>query len=392
MISIQHMLEKFKIHNPPRGIILTQTTILKHTFQFGLAKDCFQNFTLVCKSWNLAVETTKFKNQSPPYQVCKLCSPPSLTRLSKVLSSFDTLYMNFNSPPFLSDRQFARSRSVVPINENLLDQILCKMKFLKKIQFVCSSVRFGFDAIKNPNYEFYVLKPFFLKLVSKHQDTLKFLSIPHFFSLPTENQSDYTNLKIYSSRFNNGKSFKNCLKVFEKFGFPKLIHLHSFSQDCISQYIDEHYKKNSILGTFNPRSVSRYSPPIPNYLSVKFLQLQGCNIFITKDWLELPWTYGLDVLYLNIKTSILKNGNKPVQYPKWENFKLLLQHLPNLKGICFNFSTVHNVQNIFPLYEIYLQNREIKNLSIFQFEKKIEETSKNLPFIFHLDSKEYSID
>jgi len=132
MISIQHMLEKFKIHNPPRGIILTQTTILKHTFQFVLAKDCFQNFTLVCKSWNLAVETTKFKNQSPPYQVCKLCSPPSLTRLSKVLSSFDTLYMNFNSPPFLSDRQFARSRSVVPINENLLDQILCKMKFFEK--------------------------------------------------------------------------------------------------------------------------------------------------------------------------------------------------------------------------------------------------------------------
>jgi hypothetical protein len=125
MACIRNLLVKFKTNNPPRGI--TQTTILRHTFQFSSGTDCFQNFGLVCKSWNLAVEKTKFKNQSPPTCVFE-CSPPSLTRLSKILSSFDTLKFGQQFPEDV-------------VNENRLNQILCDMKFLKKIQFFKKRIR-----------------------------------------------------------------------------------------------------------------------------------------------------------------------------------------------------------------------------------------------------------
>jgi hypothetical protein len=228
-----------------------------------------------------------------------------------------------------------------------------------------------------------------LKLVAKHKDTLKVLSLPYF-TLPSANQLDYKNLKIYSTTMdseNNFEFFENCMKVFKKFGFPKLICLPNFSKGDVSQYINKYYTKNSILATFNSSSSTDERPPTPKYLSVKFLYLTGFETLTKKGWMKFPWTYGSDVQYLKIKTW-LKNWHG--ELPEWENFKILLQHLPNLKGICLQIYDYEDIklkkQKIFPLYNICLENHGIENLSVFQFEDKMKETSKNLPFVFHFSS------
>jgi len=195
------------------------------------------------------------------------------------------------------------------------------------------------------------------------------------------------------------------MKVFQKFGFPKLICLQTFSKSNVSQYINEYYTKNSILATFDSNSSMKGGCPPPKYLSVKFLQLEGFTILkkgsryilapvgsskvqrpTIRNWMKFPWTYGSDVQYLKIKTWL---KNEPRKHPKWEILKILLQQLPNLKGICLQICsydyevTQLNSENISPLYNSCLENHGIENLSVFQFEDKIKETSKTLPFVFH---------
>ena len=80
------------------------------------------------------------------------CSPPSLARLSKILSSFDTLEFSF------------KTFSGHVVNEDLLNQILCDMKFLKKIQFADLNYRFNFHPDKNPTPEFSILKTLFFEI------------------------------------------------------------------------------------------------------------------------------------------------------------------------------------------------------------------------------------
>jgi hypothetical protein len=184
MIYISKLIERFKINKPPRGI--TQTTLLRNTFQFSDSEECFQNFALVCKSWHTAVETTKFRNQSPPNYVLKY-NPPSPSRLTKILSAFDCLELNSYS---LGHKWITR----------MLDHVLSDTKYLKKIKLVYYSDpnEYEFDPNTNPGNIFPIVKDYFLKLVKKHKDTLKILHSP-FFTLPAENILNFQQLQIYST-------------------------------------------------------------------------------------------------------------------------------------------------------------------------------------------------
>jgi hypothetical protein len=122
--------------------------------------------------------------------------------------------------------------------------------------------------------------------------------------------------------------------------------------------------------------------PMPSFLSVKCLVLKGDKMLSTKSWMQLPWQYGTDVQYLKIEIGYFFDEG-----PKFKNLETLLQHLPNLKGICIDeFESVHEV-DFWNLYDTFLENRGINDLDSFEFDEKVEKLSKHLPFTFHLESR-----
>jgi len=111
-------------------------------------------------------------------------------------------------------------------------------------------------------------------------------------------------------------------------------------------------------------------------------------MFAQNEWMKFPWTHGPEIEYLRLKIWC---KNRPGFNPKFENFKLLIENLPNLKAICIvdesdpSYKNA-NLKKMFPNYNSYLQAHEIQELNIFEFESKIEKYSKNLPFVFHFSS------
>jgi hypothetical protein len=253
---------------------------------------------------------------------------------------------------------------------------------------------FNFHPDTNPDEKFSILKNLFFKLVAKHKDSLKELKSPYF-TLPKENVLDFSNLKLYSTsltRLGNGnfEFFKNGIAKFEKHGFPKTISIKNINQESdVSKYIMKHFKENLLSAKFSPGFSFQDKVPGPKFLPVKYFELCGFRVLAKNDWMELPWTFGGNVQYLKISFCWF-DPKDPKYDPKWENFELLMQNLPNLKEICVNIYDINSskipIESISPLYESYLKNRGIKILNTFEFDENVQELSKKLTFSIHLDS------
>jgi len=56
--AFRDIIVSLNLHKPPPGI--QQKTILQNTFHYCDPRECFDNFRLVCKTWQDAVETIRF--------------------------------------------------------------------------------------------------------------------------------------------------------------------------------------------------------------------------------------------------------------------------------------------------------------------------------------------
>merc|ERR1711964_162891 len=179
------------------------------------------------------------------------------------------------------------------------------------------------------------------------------------------------------------------MRHFSNFGFPRLIYIDNVWGSPISELINSNFMDNSILAKYKIERIGNGTVPPPKYLSFKVFELNGNEIFTHKDpssWMKLPWEFGSSIEYLKINTLC---KDRPDFHPQKKNFEILLENLPNLKGICFvdkkSPQDFINFKDIFPPYHDFLKIHFVQNLTLFQFREKIKEYSKCRDFVFHFE-------
>jgi hypothetical protein len=383
LVDIQNLIKRCSL--PHKAIFVK--THLRNTFQFCEAEECFKTFSLVCKTWHSAVESTKFINQSLPQTLFK--SPLSVEHLQKLLFSFKSLF--FSETTFKQESFNAIS-----------SLILTNMKFLKQIRFQFFVEDLEFHPETNPDAFFTILNSFFVQLIQRNKESLKELESP-FFTFPGLSNLELSHLNVYSTDLDaeldfNFDYFKSCMNKFELHGFPSNIIIKSMYESEISSFILENYKENSILGIFYPYLVPKekefYEIPYPKYLPIKFFVLQGKHSLYSLEWTKFPWEHGKEVEFLKIRaTSISVFREKGLFQRLYKSFEDLINNLPNLKGVCIFVSFTGGLFKAGNPTLIFiteckkiLKRHKIKYITDSQFHEKIEEFRKSLPFMFTFKS------
>jgi len=301
---LRKILETFRLNKHSKGS--AQTTILKHTFKFCEAIECFKNFSSVSKSWNLAVETLKL-NQFPPPAIFQ----ENQARMKKLLTQFKYLDYSY-------DEEKEEEHRVV----------LQSMKHLKYL------------ALNSKNELSPSFHSFMNDLVSNSVDSLEDLKLPNLLvPNPCPDFMQLTNYHTYIPPTNDAsaviENFEHSLKKIINASREKLaFNLHSFEigalpdhiSSALSDHIVENYKDNCIFGQAQGMNSSAR---LANLIPMKMIKLRIC-LFIPGIHLNFSeFTYSSEIQYLQLDFVIRRLEN-------WVNFEETLDGLPNLKGIYFS--------------------------------------------------------
>jgi hypothetical protein len=191
--------------------------------------------------------------------------------------------------------------------------------------------------------------------------------------------------------------FKDFINTLENTCFPKSIVIGDVCRESsVTKYLVQHFKKQIKVGISNSTKI-----PFPKYMPITCFVIHGKTLMAKRDWIQSPWRYGSEVQYLKILDHYLSSDGMIFPQAKWENLLLILENLPNLKGISlenkilFANTKTKSIQTeplssdkLYPLYDEYLTSRGIVKLNWYQFDQKVEELSSNMPFHFSLYSSD----
>jgi len=300
--TLGDVMTSLRLNQKPRGI--DQSTILKHTFTFCDAWECFEDFRLVSKIWKFSVEKTKFYH----------CHG------AKVLRELVSRQGQIHSYPMIYHKFFQSLKKVhlwLPSDftdftqnfDKFSDLILSNVQNLRSIT-IC------WWGLNDPQLELY--EKFTLNLLKTSNLYLEKLDLPENIDIPQleyPNVSEFTwdvseiPLNKFKSKFNS---------IFTFFPEIKILNLErcEILDDEVYQFILQNYAKHSIFTT---------ATEIPSF-PVKIL---SCYPYaLDPTYIDFQCKFVNKIEYLQI---ILNKDMSEIE----KHFENILNGYPNLKGIYF---------------------------------------------------------
>jgi len=330
------------LNKTPRGV--HQTNILQHVFKYSDARECFDSFRLVCKSWQNSVETIRLDTCPPLTIFQELCChernghfPPFY---SKYLQTFRKLGLCLQTTPNFDMTKW----------DSISNFLLDNMTNLREI---------GINMGNSIPPEFVI---FLYNLFENSESTLEKLAIiykDNMVTLPTILLPSMRLFTLYVCRNdkNKVKTFNYLMKTLVGLMCPHLEvvaieHINRAPQ--ILKYITKNYPSHFYC---SPEiSILEHIP-----LKLSYLNLEKIAAY--------RYASHIEYLYLHVKNlQIPSEGG-------WDNYKEILSFFSNLKGILFYYKhkcitlveylrSIHSAsQTIWQQRIEYFKSQNIKILS-----------------------------
>jgi hypothetical protein len=303
-------MTELKMTQAPRGI--DEKTMLQHTFRFCEAKECFQSFRLVSKSWKDAVETIRFNGFAEYSFFHSLCQKLSNTQ-GQVPSYYEKYLKAFRKAE-IDMHGLGEHKSII------FSLILNSMKKLNEIRF------YGTNN-KDP-----AQMSFMSKIIETSQQTLQILTFP---TLILVSKMSFPKLKIVTFRIRKERNslndfqthFPNALQNMENLETVELeLHgtLYDSSGNDVCEYIAQNYAKHCI--SMNGRA--RVAPDELNYVGVKiFTFVKNLETLENKRHVR-----ELQYLHVVCPTTLAAASETPMSY-SWDRYREIFDECTNLKEI-----------------------------------------------------------
>jgi len=328
--ALRKIVENFNLNKPLPGS--SQITILKHTFQFLTARECFKSVSSVCKTWNFAVETSRFNEFVPEVVFLQTES-----QIKKNLSYFKRL-------------NYLYSETKVEQNQALL-QAARNLKYIE--------LRTQTDT---PPSCFY---PFMTELVTNSTASLEELSLPNFV-LPNP-YPDFLKLQTLHVQIHemSVEQFDNALNKVISVSPNLQFVLRKLKPGRLSDHIARHYQKQCFLGIWPPLSIDT-----PNLVPLKMY----CKTFYNSNNLNtnFDWTFAFNL------NSLILDFVYPSTF-QWDNFESSLDCLPNLKFLCLAQGPGQQVATFLNSKSDYLNNRKIQILNMNEYFDHCKKCLRSIP-------------
>jgi len=291
--AFRDIIVSLNLHKPPPGI--QQKTILQNTFRYSDPRECFDNFRLVCKPWQDAVETIRFNKCLHIPTICKHVHNGNFSEFYvKYFRAFKKVAITFT--PYMLQ------------NWNTLSPII--LNNMKKLNFI------GFHTEQHLPENF---NNFVYQLLQNSQLTLKILRFSGtiIFELPLICLPNVERIGFHVSKHHGHQ-----IEKFDRFMKNSLANCEDMSQfwvynidDCVQirKYIGENYPEHCT--DTNSNITSHYLPMKASFCSP------------LSDMVHFKYPSKIEILYIRIK-----NLNLPFT-DGWEKYQEMFALIPNLKHV-----------------------------------------------------------
>jgi hypothetical protein len=349
VFNVEDAMVELKMNRTPRGI--DEKTTLQHTFRFTEVDECFQSFRLVCKSWQNAVETSRWDKHLPLSIFHELCQNERHGRFPPFFGKYLKCFKNYLI--YFDQEILTHWNSIAKL-------LLENMKSLQKIaiygtKFPPQFTIFLFKILQNSKNTLKVLN------YSEAQEILPFpnISLPNLEKYVIRPKAD---LNIDSFAYFMESFIKNMCPSLKEF----LVIRISKAPEMLD-YLVKHFPNHFVCA---PQiSVLEHIP-----LKISHLNIQNLA----------QYRYVSNIEYLSLDTNL----HNPNSF-SWNDYQDITTFFPNLKGIVLYDNGYYlnpnmsiqpissHLKNIWNQRLQYFTSKNIQVLSGSEFKKIESEAEKS---------------
>lgn len=321
-------IDLFHLNKTPKGV--HQIDLLQNIFKFSDARNCFDSFRLVCKSWQNAVETIRL-NQDPHLEILSEISshesngkfPIFFIKYIKIFKRFTLNFINLDVTKWDSISKF----------------ILQNVKNLRAIGIF-------WNPTTPPNLEIFLFN--FFKNSQKTLQEVGFFGDTHSFTFPQIFLPNVDTVIILLHQVENFNFINTLANIMCK-DMKQFIFMDIHRIPNVLEYIAKNYTKNFV---YSPEiSILEHIP-----LKVSHLKLEHLAHF--------RYALAIECLVLEVPNLAMPSDGE------WDNYQNLLFFFPNLKSIVFFYKRKYtNLDSLLISLSSKNQNIWAQRISYFEAQK-----------------------